>query len=258
MNECMIRAVPFGLLIFITGVITWMSSAEANCVVPIRPPESFIRSDWKELEGLSAKADGITEVTEVQSLRETGHGALNLDFYAIQFDAGGYTPESLMKEIRGQLSSVIFSGTSYNVAPYDDANRKVWEADKPARALMTFTLAEVPNVIPLERGSVMVSCFSSTGFTFSTVTTKKDGLHPVSGNRGFGVVKLADGSLMFFTKAADRVVNRGMFSALPEPAREAVFSQGHKVWVRLLDNLSQKYIVLKPRNRVEHSVRIPY
>ena len=114
--------------------------------------------------------------------------------------------------------------------------------------------------IEIENGDVLVSCHSSQSFIFSTVYTEKNGYHPVSGNRGFGILDNGNGSWTLFTKGADRM--SGYLGNAAEVIRQfdsdAIFKEGHKIWVQLLNNIATEYTKQKPRNQIVNSHRYPY
>ena len=247
-----------GLFVFFLVSGTTSALATAGCAVPLYAPLASERQNWKELESLAVNKSLNSGIEFVQGIADKGHGALNLDFYSVTIDANGQSASQLMKDLRLNLNEVMFKGTTYGLAAYDAANEAKWKSADPKGALMTFTLAGVEGVMPLERGSVVVSCFSTESFVFSTVKTAKDGLHPVAGSRAFGVHDHGNGSLSIYVKAADRVVNEGLFAALGAGLQEKVFEQGHTVWLRLMDNLEAKFKDRHPRDRFVHSVRLPY
>ena len=178
-------------------------------------------------------------------------GEINNDFYAITIDSAGQTPAQLAKELRSDFNAIVFTGApDQSFRAYDAANAAIWRRDDPMGAVMTFVLAKTFGA-EIEKGSVLVSCTSATDWIFSTVATANDGLHPVSGNRGFGVVRNADGSLTIFTKAADRATN-AFFGA------SGVFQEGHAVWLRFIGNLRQRYRDRNPRDQKVISRRIAF
>ncbi len=230
-----------------------ISNAYSQCV---NLPHSSDRSQWSDIESFQASKDLNKDIEWVQDLSDKGHGELNYDLYSITIDGDGQTPESLFGWFRSNLDQSLFSGTDYSLRPYDDANAKKWESTAPLGALMSFKLAAVGD-IPIEKGSVVLSCFSSTDFIFSTVYTENDELHPVAGNRAFGVRAAASGGLIIFVKAADRVVDSGRFALLPEAGRELIFKQGHNVWIGMLSRLKEKLGGRNPRDEFVFSVRVP-
>jgi len=229
----------------------------ANCADPVSPSLTVDRKNWQDMERLEATRSLNTLIEEVQLLRSRGHGAVNNDYYAITIEKRTSTAEGLLSDLRRNLSTAIFSGTTYRLEAIDAANAQRWASADPRGAVLSFTLAELPGVMPLERGSVVVSCTSPTNFVLSTVRTNRDGWHPVAGNRAFGV-RDNGSTLTIWTKAADRIVSGGFFARLPESGREAIFRQGHEVWLRLIDNLAKQYADRSPRDRVVFSERRPY
>lgn len=239
-------------------LICMTSSASGTCSIPILPPMTYDRVNWTELEHFSANPGLNQLIQKVETINGMGYGKLNIDFFSVTIDSKGDNASSLFKTIYSNLNSIVFSGSSYSVSPYDTNNASKWNSNAPKGAIMTFTLAEIPHVMPLERGSVVLSCITDIDFIFSTVVTEKDGLHPVAGNRAFGVRDNGNGSLTIYTKAADRIVNAGIFGQLPESGRELIFNNGRQVWLRLLDNISAKYSDRNPRGRTEFGVRVDY
>lgn len=245
----------FSWISAIVATLTAATPAVASCATPILPPLTYARANWVELERLQAAPNLNPLIKEVQTIQDRGHGNINNDFYSITIEKKSDTAESMLLLIRRDISTLIFKGTSYSVEPIDAANGTRWSSNNPLGAVMSFTLAAIPNVMPLERGSVVVSCVSPTDFVFSTVRTDRDGWHPVAGNRAFGVRDNGNGSLTIWTKAADRVVTGGVFGSLPEVLREQLFEQGHAVWVGLLKNLELHFATRNPSNRVVFSER---
>lgn len=257
LNYWMYRLYTINLFICAVAVIFSSVQAHASCAVPVVPPLVYERANWLELEKLKVSADINKRIDFVQDLQSRGHGSLNLDFYAITIDANGQPAESLFQYVRANLDSLVFGGTAYALNAYNAANSDRWKSDDPTGALMSFTLAGIDGVMPLERGSVVVSCYSSMNFVFSTVKTAKDGLHPVAGNRAFGVHDHGNGILTIYVKAADRVVNKGLFGKLGASLREEIFAQGHKVWLRMLKNLTEIFKERNPATFV-YSERVAY
>ncbi|GAB5500999.1 MAG: hypothetical protein PsegKO_33100 [Pseudohongiellaceae bacterium] len=127
-----------------------------------------------------------------QDLRQHGHGRLNIDQYQITIDGDGQSAEQFFAHLRKNLNEIIFKGTDYSLKPYDSVNSRRWASAKPLGAVMVFTLAAVTDDLPLERGAVFVSCSTGSDMVFSTLEMIPYGVHPVAGNRAFGVVKNSD------------------------------------------------------------------
>lgn len=253
------------LSLFVVAVGTIWPSAGIACVTLVAPPLAFERSNWSELESMEVPADLNSAITQVQNLHATGHGDLNIDQYSITLDSMGQSAADFMSEVRGDLANVLFDGSAYqDFHAYDEHDDTLWTSEDATGAVMVFGLKDIAGVIPAEDGAVVVSCFDPTNFVFSTVqvgsmlTPWDPGLHPVSGNRGFGVRDNGDGSLTFFVKATDRVVDDGMFSLLGESFREKIFAQGHSVWVNMLENITDQFPERNPRDTAIYSERVPY
>ena len=242
-------------LIFLIGAV---GPVKATCTTPIFPPMAFERPAWAALELLKPPPPALDGIIGRQDLDDDGHGDINLDFYSITLDANGQSAAALLAELRRNLNEVIFADAGYSVEPADARQARLWAADAPLGAVMVFTLAEIPGVMALERGAVFVACASPTDFVFSTVEMAGPGLHPVAGNRAFGVHDHGNGSLSIYVMAADRVVARGAFGSLPGPLRERIFIEGDKVWRRMLDNIAYRYAPRTPRNPFVFSQRVAF
>jgi len=230
----------------------------AACILPVENPSNAHWSLWADVLNAKAQKSLNKAISEVQDIETTGVGNVNLDFYSLTFNANGKSPEQWLTVFRKELDRYIYKDTSYSVGAFDDESERLWNSDRPLGAILVFNLSQLLGV-PFERGAVVVSCVDSTSFIFSTVSihgTLNPGDHPVSGNRGFGFVKNLDGSINFFTKAADRLKgNNNTFKAI---GSERTFSLGAEVWNRLLDNLMNEMAAWKPRNRVAYRRVEPY
>lgn len=220
----------------VLGVMGMHVAAQATCINPVGADER--PSAWSDVRHHVPASVGGASVLAI----DAATGEINTDFYAITIDSAGQTAAQLARELRSDFNAIVFAGSAdQSFRPYDAANAAIWRRDDPRGAVMTFVLATTFGA-EVEKGSVLVSCTSTTDWIFTTVATANDGLHPVSGNRGFGVVRNADGSLTIFTKAADRATN-AFFGA------SGVFQEGHAVWLRFIDNLRQRYRDRNPRDR---------
>lgn len=229
------------------------TNVNAECVKPLANKYSVNVKDWKELYGFHPpkKING-NDINFVQTINGTGSGKINLDYYSITIDKPkNVTMEKFFSDFRKNMSTMIFGkGSAYSLEPYDSSNARIWKSDSPVGAVMSFTLAPV-----IEKGSVVVSCFDKKSFVFSTVNTDKDGDHPVSGNRVFGINANSDGSWTLFTKAADRIKDNVIHNVI---GHETIFKQGHDVWLGLLSNIEDHYKHLHPRNNTINSNRYEY
>lgn len=245
-------------LLHLAALAAFSASSALGCALPVTAPLAFERSNWRDVEALKTDHPSNADIARRQDLERDGHGSLNIDLYTLTIDANGQSASSLLREIRLNLNGVIFAGTTYAVAPLNEREEALWSSQNPGGAVMVFTLAGIDGVFPLERGAVFVACSAPESFVFSTLEMSPYGLHPVAGNRAFGVRDNGDGSLMIYTKAADRIVNAGAFSALNATLREEIFDQGDQVWRRMLSNLKNAYADRNPRDPFIFSERVQY
>lgn len=78
---------------------------------------------------------------------------------------------------------------------------KKWDAPDPIGSILNID-------IPGDNGSVIVSDYNSSNWTFSTIRSPWARDHPVSGNRRFGYTSNGNGSYTFYTKGADRITQK--------------------------------------------------
>ncbi len=266
----MIKKIIYIVSFTLFVLFSFVAIANSACVNPIFPPLVYERTNWAELEGLKVNPPDHPDVIKRQDLSVDGHGKLNTDFYSITLDANGQSAEELFAEIRADLSGTIYNGGDYNVQPLDTKQKTKWSSNAPLGTLMIFTLSEWPltDVATIKAG-VFLSCLSGTSFVFSTYHSKfagsvipgglaTHGLHPVAGNRGFGVHDHGNNTLSIYVKATDRVVNEGVFSATNEALRERIFKEGANVWSTMLKNIAKRYSDRNPQGFNEYSVRVKF
>lgn len=229
----------------ILALLMGATAAWAECVQFVAPPMVFDRPSWSELESFEASKGLNPKIDVVQTIAGKGQGKLNIDQYSIVIDKNGQSAAELLSEFRANLSTIAFTGSEYNkMEPLDAKSASLWVSDSYSGAVLVFTLSTIAGIFDLETGAVVASCQSDTDFVFSTVkvgsanTYTSPGWHPVSGNRAFGVRDNGD-SLTIFVKAADRVVDAGIFSTLVI-SNEKIFQQGHKVWMNMLENVKTR------------------
>ena len=259
------------------------SPINATCFKPLSDPKSNNTEDWSILiDHKGDKADDA-DIDFIQDLSNNEYAIgnkINLDFYSVTFNR--HPTKSIAEfflEIRKNLGTIIFkpsdvgefrdypyyarglAGNSGNVPVGLDrsrvaVNQKKWNSNNPKGALMNFVLS-TPAIsfdpkkdlltVVHEEGDVLVTCASDTDFIFSTVHTKNNRWHPVSGNRGFGVSDNGNGTWSFYVMAADR---KSAYLPIKLGLGPDVFAEGHKVWVGMLDNFKRKYFSLTPRDIV--------
>ena len=227
------------------------SPSGAACFNSAPLTKSSPRSAWQDLETFRADKSLNPLIQQVQTV-DGGVGNYNRDYWEITFrPVVGQTPQSVLADLRAGFGSIVFRRAPMGkFQGYDAANRAKWMSEKPLGAVMTFVLMDVVDLVDFEQGSVVVSCASDTDWIFSTVTTAKDGVHPVAGNRGFAVRANADGTMSVVVKAVDRIVDAQPYAA----AEAGIYFAGELIWKGMMANLRQRYKYLMPKRPIGFSL----
>lgn len=187
---------------------------------------------------------------------ERAFGNINVDYYAVRIagdklpfkplDATNpdgersttarFTAAELLEYVRTHINYFALpNGTEFR--PYsarygDGDDAAVWSSTNPDGSVISIRLAAI------EDGSVWTSDYAyqpnqdEAHWIFSTVFTIKDGDHPVSGNRQFGIKR--DGSdIIFYIQGADRTTTRRHNLA----AETVVFPGADALWKSLDDEI---------------------
>jgi len=196
-------------------------------------------SDWKDLISFrplhSVQSAMIVASHKLQPL-EKGYGDVNLDYYPVEIrkfptvNGKVLKPGDFLSYFRLNINNFVESGSA-DFKPYDPASGKLWKSQKPIDSVISIKLLQLFGK-SVEKGSVVVSDSSSDYWIFSTVRTSKDGWHPVSGNRQFGIEKgKGSKNYVFYTKGADRVTT--FVDQTGQSLFSAVFSSADKLWVSM-------------------------
>ena len=139
------------------------------------------------------------------------------------------SPGDLLYFIRTNLDMFAGYNAFYAYDAVDDG--KVWAKRNPVGAVMAINLQNIGDLG--QEGDVVVSKYYEDATTaywrFSTLTTPSHGIHPVSGNREFGVY--CDSHLercSFYTRGADGA----------KLGENIALDQGEKFWVTFFKNAS--------------------
>ncbi|MGV0980707.1 hypothetical protein [Empedobacter falsenii] len=146
-----------------------------------------------------------TNVAKLQDINNAYSTVVNMDYFPITIDKlpPGVTAEQLLNHIRTNINSFIDTDYSY-FEPYhwngiNDTD--LWNSSNPLGAVIGIDIKGPDN------GSVVVTKYSSSGWTFSTIYDPTYLSHPVSGHRDFGFTKNTNGSYTFYTRGVDRLTN---------------------------------------------------
>ncbi len=139
------------------------------------------------------KANGLTQ----QKIGD-GWGQVNFDELAVTIDKmpPGVTPEDFMRRMANDPNKTL-GGARSELGGWCLFQRREHGEAKPG------DIYDI-NIAGPENGSVVIRDMSPNQFTVSTVNGPPYGEHPIYGNRQFGFDKNDDGSVTFYTRAADR------------------------------------------------------
>lgn len=176
-----------------------------------------------------------TNVAKLQDINNAYSTVVNMDYFPITIDKlpPGVTAEQLLNHIRTNINSFVDTNYSY-FEPYhwngiNDTD--LWGSSNPLGAVIGIDIKGPDN------GSVVVTKYSSNGWTFSTIYDPTYLSHPVSGHRDFGFTKNTNGSYTFYTRGVDRLTSWDgeffqKFGNIP-------FSQADNLWKSLQNKISE-------------------
>jgi hypothetical protein len=274
------------LLIGAIFVLAPRQALAQRCFEPLTNPADRDPTHFHDIaeHNPSNPAKGVIRFETLGSTK----GKANIDYLFVTFTPpSGVTLPDFFRTIR--LNYYRFASGDlhiYGFGPYEEstdpadpvraANQAKWRSDQPLGALMTFNLdsawpfsgeigAGVPGKgasILEKRGDVQVTCASPTDFIFSTVESKVAGMHPVAGNRGFGLKANPDGTWTFYSKAVDQDSGSKMNWLLAaNPMEENIFCKGQGFWagffLELRSFLKDKGLKIKEWNLKNHGP-VPY
>lgn len=187
-----------------------------------------------------------TNVAKLQDINNAYSTVVNMDYFPVTIDKlpPGTTAEQLLNHIRTNINSFVDTNYSY-FEPYhwngiNDTN--LWNSSNPLGAVIGIDIKGPDN------GSVVVTKYSSSGWTFSTIYDPTYLSHPVSGHRDFGFTKNTDGSYTFYTRGVDRLTDFTGDSAhkISEyfSGKSFPFSQADSLWKSFQKKISE-YVNLK-------------
>ena len=134
---------------------------------------------------------------------EDGWGQVSFDRYPVLVTrlptriAGVTSAETLLEHIRLNLNSVVDTNLA-EFEPYDRAiDGPRWASSNAVGAVLHIDMGGPDN------GSVMCVEHSERHWRVATIHTPRDGWHPLSGHREWGISRV-DGGFEVYTRAADR------------------------------------------------------
>ena len=142
------------------------------------------------------------------------YDSTNLDLFSIRIETmptingRQVSPEEFLNYVRLNINSLLDTDLS-EFLPYATASGSeaaLWGSASPLGALLTVDFGLFWSYLNVDDGTVCCSLFEPRRWIFSTVRSDNDYIHPVSGNREFGIRSNPDGSHTLYTRGADRAV----------------------------------------------------
>ncbi|MCA6421241.1 MAG: hypothetical protein IM568_00305 [Flavobacterium sp.] len=183
------------------------------------PPQSVIN----KIENLDSQFFGVFDI---QTISNAKGAAINLDYFPLTINqlpnnpstGQQFTPTQFLNYIRRNINLFVNTDISEfspsTITGIDES--QIWYSNNPIGAIIHINIP-----LPAGDGSVICSQYNTTSWTFTTIQVPwgvnqgQDGIHPVSGNREFGIVQNPNGSYTFFSRAADRMTD-GLESIIAE------------------------------------------
>lgn len=209
---------------------------------------------WKELIKFSPpqsvkdkiqKLDNQSLLTNynIQYLEHASGAAINLDYFPVTINslpknpATGikFTPTQFLNYVRLNINNFVdtnisrFSPTTLTTG-YNES--QIWNSSNPLGAIIHIDIPQ-----PAGDASVICSVSDSNHWVFTTIEVPygifqgQDGIHPVSGNREFGLIQNSNGTYTFYTRGVDRMTD-GFESSASENSTIFVdpFANPDKLW----------------------------
>jgi hypothetical protein len=209
---------------------------------------------WKELIKFSPpqsvkdkiqKLDNQSLLTNynIQYLEHASGAAINLDYFPVTINslpknpATGikFTPTQFLNYVRLNINNFVdtnisrFSPTTLTTG-YNES--QIWNSSNPLGAIIHIDIPQ-----PAGDASVICSVSDSNHWVFTTIEVPygifqgQDGIHPVSGNREFGLIQNSNGTYTFYTRGVDRMTD-GFESSAAENSTIFVdpFANPDKLW----------------------------
>ncbi|QYJ68870.1 hypothetical protein [Flavobacterium litorale] len=154
----------------------------------------------------------------IQRVKDGKGAVVNMDFFSVNISTlpinsvtgTTFTPKEFLNHIRLNindfLDTSISSFSPSTITGYNE--NQIWNSSNPLKAIIHINIAP-----PAGDGSVICSKSEDDSWIFTTIEVPwfpgqgNDGIHPVSGNREFGLIENNDGSYTFYTRGMDRMTD---------------------------------------------------
>ncbi len=186
----------------------------------------------------------------IQYITGAKGAVVNMDYFSVKITTlpinpqtgQQFTPAGFTEYVRKNLNSFINTNYSHfspsTITGFNEA--QIWNSANPLGAIIHI---DIP--LPAGDGSVICSKYNSNSWVFTTIEVPywpeqgNDGVHPVSGNREFGLFQNQDGSYTFYTRGVDRIT-AGLDSNIADYIIDNPFENPDALW----NSLRSKYLIL--------------
>jgi hypothetical protein len=195
------------------------------------PPQSVI-SKIEQLDAQSMFTD-----FEIQYLQGARGTVVNCDYFPVTINsfptnpATGqpFTPTQFLNHVRKYINSFINTNySSFSPSTVTGINEsQIWNSSNGLGAILHI---DIP--FPGGDGSVICSQHNNSSWILTTIEVPygsnqgEDGIHPVSGNREFGIFQNPNGSYTFYTRAVDRMTD----------SFESTFAENSTIFLNAFEN----------------------
>jgi len=197
----------FLLKIPCTEILKWQE------LIKFTPPQS-VKDKIQILDNQSILTD-----YKIQYLEHAKGAAINLDYFPVTINTlptnpstgQKFTPTQFLNYVRLRINSFVdtsissFTPTSLSTG-YNES--QIWNSSNPLGAIIHINIPGLAG-----DGSVICSKTDENHWVFTTIEVPygplqgQDGIHPVSGNREFGLIANPNGTYTFYTRGVDRMTD---------------------------------------------------
>lgn len=188
------------------------------------------------LLGIPTSSNYVGKVLDIDNAYSS---VVNMDYFSVNvktmpvINGQRATPQQFLNHIRLNINNFVNTNNS-DFTPYNHYNvddRALWASANPLGAIVSIDIRGPQN------GSVIVSNYTPSSWTFSTLKDPYNKVHPVSGNREFGFTANSDGSYTFYTKGVDRLSDALTTAFQPTPTIGIPFSQADALWTSFQEKI---------------------
>lgn len=213
------------------SILNRIASIRANCP----PPAGYLDPNIFKIQAVTAATGGIVNcdyfTVHISQLPQLPNGAAS-------------TPDNFLEYFRKNINQFISSSVGVSFQPYVGVTSlgNVYLNDNNLfNSSFENSLGAVIHISMADDGSVIQSEYMRNQqthtfrFKFTTMTTPKDGEHPVAGNREFGIFPDPSGGYCFYTMGVDRTwtASATLFNFIADGA----FEGADALWTNILGNV---------------------